>query len=82
MKIAFSNEAIKDLRRLSSTVKQLVLAKIRQYAADPASLAGNVKTLRGIAGFRLRVQDWRILFTRDGDTMRITRIRHRNEAYD
>ena len=45
--------------------------------------SGDVSTLHGdLAGsFRLRVGDYRVLFTFEEDAMRIFGVRHRSEAY-
>ena len=45
--------------------------------------AGNVKRLQGIdpAEFRLRVGDYRVRFSNDGQTVTILRVRNRREAY-
>ena len=45
----------------------MIRAKIAQYAADPASLANNVRKLQGREGCRLRVGDWRVIFDETGD---------------
>ena len=58
-------------------------AKIEQYASDPASLANNVKALQGAPGvLRLRVGDWRVLFTEAGEVIAIIRIASRSGAYE
>jgi hypothetical protein len=45
--------------------------------------SGDVTTLHGdMAGsFRLRLGDYRVLFTLERNTMRIFGVRHRSEAY-
>ena len=45
--------------------------------------AGDVNTLHGdMAGsFRLRLGDYRVLFTLEDNAMRIYGVRHRSEAY-
>lgn len=61
----------------------LLRAKINQYALDSASLANNVKALKGQEGvLRLRVGDWRVLFTETGEVIAIIRIAPRGGAYD
>jgi mRNA interferase RelE/StbE len=59
-------------------------AKIVQYADDPASQANNVKHLTGSPFYRLRVGDYRVIFSLDGEItiMTVIRVRHRREAYD
>lgn len=56
---------------------------MRQYAAAPESLAKNVKALKGEPGYsRLRVGDWRVVFSDDGKIIAIIRIAPRGRAYD
>ena len=45
--------------------------------------AGDVKILHGdLAGaFRLRLGDYRVLFTLEEDVMRVFGVRHRSKAY-
>lgn len=82
-RIAFSKEALHTLRRMPTNTSAIVRSKIEQYAADPASLANNVKALKGEQGvFRLRVGDWRVLFNEDGDVVAIIRIAPRGAAYE
>jgi mRNA interferase RelE/StbE len=43
---------------------------------------GDVKALKGVAGMRLRVGDWRVLFTIKADTITIHAVGHRRDIYD
>ncbi len=82
MRIAYSKDAHRTLHRLLVNTARLIRDKVRQYAADPASLANNVKALKGCDGvLRLRVGDWRVLFTEDGEVIGIIRIAPRGNAY-
>lgn len=81
--ITFTSEAVKTLTRMPANTARLIRSKITQYAADPASLANNVKALKGREGYlRLRVGDWRVIFTEDGEVIAIIRIAPRGGAYD
>ena len=65
--IAYSKDALRFLRRMPRNVAETIMGKIAQYAADPASLANNVKALKGEPGtYRLRIGDWRVVFAEDG----------------
>ena len=65
-------DALGTLRRMPANISALVRSKIEQYVAKPASLANNVKALKGESGvFRLRVGDWRVLFNEDGEVIAI-----------
>ena len=83
MKIQYTREALKDLAGLGGRGKRIV-EKVQQYAKDPDSLARNVTSLKGRNQMRLRVADYRILFSIDDktDTMLIEAIRPRSRAYD
>lgn len=75
--------ALKTLRKMPANTAKLIRGKIKQYAVDPANLANNVIALKGEKGlFRLRVGDWRIIFTEDGQVIEIVRIAPRGGAYE
>lgn len=82
-KISYSRDAIKTLTKLPVNTRELIRSKIEQYAASPASLANNVKALKGSRGvYRLRVGDWRVVFNEDGQVMSIIKIAARGSVYD
>ena len=60
----------------------LITAKIDQYAADPGAQATNVKKLRGREDYRLRVGDFRVVFSETDDTITIHDIGPRGGIYD
>ncbi len=81
--ISYSRDAIKTLTRMPANVAALIRSKVEQYAADPSSLANNIKALKGEAGvYRLRVGDWRVIFSETGEVIAIIRIAPRGGAYD
>lgn len=80
MRILISKAAGRSLRRSN---KRLVLArKIEELASDPVSLAANIIKLHGRPEFRLRVQDWRIIYRIEGDTLHIDEIEPRGSIYE
>lgn len=61
----------------------LIEEKIEQYAIEPASLANNIKMLKGTEGYlRLRVGDWRVIFSEAGEVIVIVKIAPRGGAYE
>ena len=59
-----------------------MLERLQAYAAAPAAPGHDVVPLAGTEhGFRLRVGDWRSLFTASGDEMEVYHIGHRREVY-
>lgn len=67
-KIVFTRTAAAALRRHANRA-DAILAKIRQYADDPAALRNNVSVLVGRDGKRLRVGDFRVLFCETADSI-------------
>lgn len=82
MKIAYSKEAAKVLSRMPANLADRIRGKIREYAADPATQANNVRKMQGREGYRMRVGDWRVMFVIDGDVMKIAAIGPRGGIYD
>ena len=80
--VTFSKDALRTLRRMPRNTAVLITEKVAQYARDPESLANNVKSLKGEAEIlRLRVGDWRVLFTDDATVVAVIRIAPRGSAY-
>jgi mRNA interferase RelE/StbE len=79
--IIYTVTAMAALRRHANKAK-LIRAKIERYAADPASQVRNVKALVGGEQSRLRVQDFRILFTETAETITVHNIGPRGGIYD
>lgn len=86
MEVRYEARAVKEMRALAPSDRDRIRRKITQYAAEPASLANNVKALRGADLFRLRVGDHRVIFAVDETgvitIMIVHRVRHRREAYE
>ena len=85
MQVEWSVRSIKDMRRLSPGDRERVIAKIEQYAEFPEGLANQVSSLTNSDYLRLRVGNYRVIFSVDNSTvaiMLVLRVRHRREAYD
>ena len=84
-KIEWATKAVKDMRRLAAPVRARIVAKVEQYAADPASPANYVIQLADSRYRRLRIVSYRVLFSVETNTITVLvvlRVRHRSEAYD
>jgi mRNA interferase RelE/StbE len=79
MEIVFTAAATRQWLSLSADVRRRLNAKLMAYAETGQ---GDVKHLKGRAGARLRVGDWRIIFYVEGDTITITAVGHRREIYN
>lgn len=80
MEICFSASASRTLRR--SDKRRLIVEKIKLLAVDPVALTANVKRLKGRDDYRLRVQNWRVVFHMDGNVLWIDEIVPRGSAYE
>ena len=79
--IRYLPRAEKALFRHRSHAKGIA-AKIMEYAANPISQANNLKRLTGRKRtMRLRVGDFRVVFTEDTDTILVLDIGPRGSIY-
>lgn len=81
-KITFTKQAAKTLLRMPANTARLIRDKIDQLAVDPESLANNVKALKGSDYSRLRVGDWRVIYSMDMVVLAIVEIGPRGGIYD
>jgi mRNA interferase RelE/StbE len=79
--IVYTRTAATALRRYANRAK-LLRTKIAQYAEDASSQANNVKSLTGVGAKRLRVGDFRVIFTETSDTITILDIGPRGGIYE
>lgn len=85
MQVRYEPKAIRDMRSLPVKVRRQIDAKIEVYAKAPESLRNNIKRLQGSEYFRLRVGNYRVIFSIENGQvtiMVVQRVRHRKEAYD
>ena len=77
--IEFTSAAVRQWRKLTATTRTQIDLKLRAFAETGV---GDVKALKGVAGMRLRVGDWRVLFTMNASTITIHAVGHRRDIYD
>ena len=73
--VQYSKQAEKFLERQTENTRKRIRAAI---AALPA---GDVKKLKGVPYYRLRVGSYRVLFDKDGNVLTIIRIDNRGQVY-
>lgn len=79
MQVRYTQSALRALKK--SNTRDLIEAKIDEMSKRPLAENVNVKRLRGRPEYRLRVQDWRVIFAVDGTILEIRQIKPRGEAY-
>ena len=81
--VVFTPQAEANLAELDKTVAQRVLKKIRWLAENYESIMPEPLTGQWRGVYKLRVGDYRVLFTADQEQQRlvIRLIKHRREVY-
>lgn len=79
--IQFSRSARKELESLTAEVVGRIFSKITALAGDPRP--PGCRKLVGTESFRIRVGDYRVIYSVDDDSriIDIRAVKHRREAY-
>ena len=80
-KVEWTEGATKDLAKLDKPIAGRILRKITWFSSNfqrvvPEPLTGE---LRG--AFKLRIGDWRVVYTMEDETIVVQSIGHRREIY-
>ena len=81
VKIEWTEGAIKDLEGLDKPIVQRILRRLAWFSKNfqrivPEPLTGELK-----GTFKLRIGDWRVVYTVEGETIVIQFVGHRREIY-
>jgi mRNA interferase RelE/StbE len=79
VKVVLAARAAKYLGKISEPAKSRLKAALTNLSRKP--MLGDMKKLKGRDGFRLRVGGYRILFFLEHDTVVVSNIAPRGEAY-
>ena len=80
-RVIWTGPASRDMRRLDQNVARRIREAVRRLGEQER---GDIRRLRGQEQeWRLRVGDWRVIFTYDDQehTIYVGRVLHRREAY-
>lgn len=82
-RVEYGRDAARTLLRMDRATARRIRSKVAQLATDPESLANNVKPLRGSDRLmRLRVGDWRVIYTEDLLILLVIKVAARGSAYE
>ncbi len=83
MRLVFRRAAEKALDRIQADRRGQILTRLKELAAEPTSRGADVKPLSGATSLRLRVGDYRVLFSVDDaeGTLTVELIRTRGDVY-
>ncbi len=76
--IVFTAAAIRQWLKLPDSVRARIDDKLTAYAAGGS---GDVKRLEGLAGSRLRVGDWRVIFIETNTSITVIAVGNRKDIY-
>ena len=81
--LTIKRQAIKALQNMPRQSAQRIRRELGKLAEQPNRRDIDVASLTGRPGFRLRVGDWRVIFTRDDEArvIDVLRIAPRGQAY-
>jgi len=82
--VSYTADAIRTLTGMNPVMARRIRTKILALAQDPKAPNNNVKKLAGIEGYRLRVGDWRVVYSLKQQqlTVIVIRVGHRSEVYE
>ena len=79
MNTVLSPTAAKYLERMNEPIKGRIKAALKKLEQEPPQ--GDIKTMTGQEGFRLRVGGYRVLFSIRSNTIVVTDIGPRGQVY-
>ena len=81
--VEYRKSSLVRLAKLDSGTRARIVAKVAAVGEQPMAPNPNIKPLTGVAGHRLRVGDWRVLFELDHGNRRLVvrDIETRGDAY-
>lgn len=81
VKIEWTEGAIKDLEKLDNLVALKVLKKVNWFSKNFEQLVSKPLSGEFKGTHKLRVGDWRVVYTVEGKTIIIQFVGHRREVY-
>jgi mRNA interferase RelE/StbE len=83
MKVVFTRAGERSFLRLPADRRRQILRRIETVAANPTGRALHIEPLAGSDLFRLRVGDYRVLFSVDPsqDLLTVELVRTRGDVY-
>ncbi len=81
--LKYRRQARNYIARLPQKIKSVIVNNLHELAANPDNPALDIDILKGREGFRLRVGQYRIIYTRQDDQLiiEVVKIRPRGDIY-
>ena len=81
LKVEWTKDAIEDLQRLDKPIAKRILKKISWFSQHFDNITPEPLSAELAGTFKLRVGDWRVVYTVEPDVIVIQAIGHRKEVY-
>ncbi len=78
--IVWDKKARGELDKLEVDIARRIILKVKSLSENPFSM--DVKRLQGRDEFRLRVGDYRVIFSIEGINLFVLRVGHRKNIYE
>ena len=81
-RVILEPRAVREYRKLPRDIARRIRSALVKLEAEPSSSLLDIKKLQSpMHGYRLRVGEYRVLFSIDKVLVRVYAIRHRKDAY-
>jgi len=79
--IVYDSKVIKQLKKLDKSIALMILNEIESFATNP--VLTKIKKLKTPfdGAYRLRINDYRVIFYHEDNLMLISKITHRKDVY-
>ncbi len=77
--IEWKENALRELEKLESSLARRIIKKVDELSENPFSK--DIKRLKGCNDFRLRIGDYRIIFSIEQNIIQILKVGHRKNIY-
>ena len=78
--IEWKEHALQDIEKLESSIARRIIKKVGELSENP--FFKDIKKLKGSGDFRLRIGDYRVIFSIESKIIQILKVGHRRNIYD
>ena len=78
--IEWKEHALQNLEKLENSIAKRIIKKVEELSENLFSK--DIKKLKGGNDFRLRVGDYRVIFSIEQNTIQILKVGHRKNIYN
>ena len=82
LEVDWAEAAVKDLDKLDKPIAQRILTKISWFSNNLEGVVPEPLGSKFKGTFKLRIGDWRVIYTLENEVMVIQLIGHRKEIYN